>query len=219
MMFTPTKWTHHFGVFAGLAGSLGALAAVAVTAAAMKSRRNRAMFAAPVLFMTALSFASVNGWWYVSNFGVPWSNQFPEWHFGFTTILLGLSSSALLVAAWFHFSGRDDSPPDAQPSGGWSRIVQAPLAIARGLLVVVRGGVADRSRWSGSTRRGRVGRSNLEALTGKTCGLANDVMVEQDPNAGMLTPVGVPVGDGARRRHRAKASAPTAFPPTCPPTP
>ena len=40
-----------------------------------------------------------------------------------------------------------------------------------------------------------VGRSNLRALTGKTCGLANDVMVEQDPNAGMLTPVGVPVGD------------------------
>ena len=74
MMFTPTKWTHHFGVFAGLAGSLGALAAVAVTAAAMKSRRNRAMFAAAVLFVMALSFASVNGWWYVSNFGVPWSN-------------------------------------------------------------------------------------------------------------------------------------------------
>ena len=54
MMFTPTKWTHHFGVFAGLAGSLGALAAVAVTAAAMKSRRNRAMFAAAVLFVMAL---------------------------------------------------------------------------------------------------------------------------------------------------------------------
>ncbi|EUA24378.1 mycobacterial cell wall arabinan synthesis family protein [Mycobacterium xenopi 3993] len=32
-----------------------------------------------------------------------------------------------------------------------------------------------------------VGRSNLEALTGKTCGLANDVLVELDPNAGMLT--------------------------------
>jgi arabinosyltransferase C len=39
------------------------------------------------------------------------------------------------------------------------------------------------------------GRSNLEALTGKTCGLANDVMVEQDPNAGLLTPVGVPIGE------------------------
>ena len=128
MMFTPTKWTHHFGVFAGLAGSLGALAAVAVTAAAMKSRRNRAMFAAAVLFVMALSFASVNGWWYVSNFGVPWSNAFPEWRFGFTTILLGLSVVALLVAAWFHFSGRDVSPPDGRRR--WSRIVQSPLAIA-----------------------------------------------------------------------------------------
>src|SRR5260370_11137102 len=68
MMFTPTKWTHHFGVFAGLAGSLGALAAVAVTAEVMKSRRNRAIFAAAVLFITALAFASVNGYWYVANF-------------------------------------------------------------------------------------------------------------------------------------------------------
>ena len=63
MMWTPTKWTHHFGVFAGLAGPLGALAAVAVTSMAMRSRRNRTMFAAVVLLLVALSFASVNGWW------------------------------------------------------------------------------------------------------------------------------------------------------------
>ncbi len=104
MMFTPTKWTHHFGVFAGLAGSLGALAAVAVTATVMRSRRNRAVFAALVLFITALSFASVNGYWYVSNFGVPWANELPAFEFGFTTMLLGLTILVLLVAAWFHFS-------------------------------------------------------------------------------------------------------------------
>ena len=127
MMFTPTKWTHHFGVFAGLAGSLGALAAVAVTAAAMKSRRNRTMFAAAVLFVMALSFASVNGWWYVSNFGVPWSNQFPEWHFGFTTMLLGLAVIALLVAAWFHFYGHDRSPPDTS-----TRRIDADCPVAVG---------------------------------------------------------------------------------------
>ena len=40
-----------------------------------------------------------------------------------------------------------------------------------------------------------VGRSNLEALRGKSCGLAEDVLVEQDPTAGMLTPVSVSVGD------------------------
>ncbi len=134
MMFTPTKWTHHFGVFAGLAGSLGALAAVAVSAAAMRSRRNRTMFAAAVLFVTALSFATVNGWWYVSNFGVPWSNSFPEWHFGFTTILLGLSVLALLVAAWLHFTGRDGAPP-GRPRR-WRSIGQAPLAVATWALVL-----------------------------------------------------------------------------------
>ncbi|MDA4108286.1 arabinosyltransferase domain-containing protein [Mycolicibacterium holsaticum] len=192
LMFTPTKWTHHFGVFAGLAGSLGALAAVAVSAAAMRSRRNRSVFTAAVLFATALSFATVNGWWYVSNFGVPWSNEFPEWRFGFTTMLLGLSVIALLVAAWFHFSGRDASPP-GEPRR-WQRVVQAPLAIATWALVVFEVlsltlGMTDQyPAWS-------VGRSNLEALTGKTCGLAEDVLVEQNANAGMLAPVDSPVGE------------------------
>jgi arabinosyltransferase C len=167
MMFTPTKWTHHFGVFAGLAGSLGALAAVAVTAAAMKSRRNRAMFAAAVLFVMALSFASVNGWWYVSNFSVPWSNAFPEWHFGFTTMLLGLAVVALLVAAWFHFYGRDRSPPD----GDGRRLTDYPVAIGNCRVAVVRSasltlGMTD------SVRRGLSvaptwARSPVEVRTGR----------------------------------------------------
>lgn len=193
MMFTPTKWTHHFGVYAGLAGSLGALAAVAVASTAMKSRRNRTVFTAAVLFMTALSFATVNGWWYVSNFGVPWANAMPEWKFGFTTILLGLSVVALLVAAWLHFSGRGDSLP-SKPRR-WSGIAQAPLAVviwAVVLFEVFSLTVAMIGQYPGWT----VGRSNLEALTGKTCGLANDVMVEQDTNAGLLRPAGaVPVGE------------------------
>jgi arabinosyltransferase C len=195
MMFTPTKWTHHFGVFAGLAGSLGALAAVAVTAAVMKSRRNRAVFAALVLFVTALSLASVNGYWYVSNFGVPWSNSFPQFHFGFTTMLLGLTVLVLLVAAWFHFSGRDTPRPDGDSPGRWQRIIESPLAIATWLLVAFE---VFSLTWAmiGQYPAWTVGRSNLEALVGKTCGLANDVMVEQDPNAGMLTPSGVPVADG-----------------------
>lgn len=190
LMFTPTKWTHHFGVFAGLAGCLGALAAVAVSAAAMRSRRNRTVFAAAVLFLTALSFATVNGWWYVSNFGVPWSNSFPEWHFGFTTMLLGLSVLALLVAAWLHFSGRD-SAPDGPPRR-WRNMARAPLAIATWALVIFEVGSLTLAM-TGQYPAWTVGRSNLEALTGKTCGMAEDVMVEQDPNAGILTPIDTPV--------------------------
>ncbi|WP_085258358.1 arabinosyltransferase domain-containing protein [Mycobacterium saskatchewanense] len=188
MMFTPTKWTHHFGVFAGLAGSLGALAAVAVTAGAMRSRRNRTVFAAAVLFLMALSFASVNGWWYVSNFGVPWSNAFPQWHYGFATMLLGLTLLVLLLAAWFHFVATDNHPPHTPRGAQLARIVQSPLAIAAWVLVIFEvlsltlAMTEQYPAWS-------VGRSNLEALTGRTCGLAEDVMVEQDPNAGMLAPV------------------------------
>jgi len=193
MMFTPTKWTHHFGVFAGLAGSLGALAAVAVTAAAMRSRRNRTMFAALVLFMVALSLASVNGWWYVSNFGVPWSNAFPQWHFGFTTIALGSTVLVLLLAAWFHFVSNGD---DARPPGDsrFARIISSPLGIAAWAVVIFEVlsltlGMTDQyPAWS-------VGRSNLQALTGKTCGLADDVLVERNPNAGFLQPVSVPAQD------------------------
>src|SRR5271169_4812858 len=176
MMFTPTKWTHHFGVFAGLAGSLGALAAVAVTAHAMRSRRNRTLFAAVVLFVVALSFASVNGWWYVSNFGVPWSNAFPHWHFGFTTGFLGLTVLVALLAAWLHFvkSGSDADPPS---ESRLARIIRSPLGIAAWALVLFQVlsltlGMTDQyPAWS-------VGRSNLQALTGKTCGLATDVLVE-----------------------------------------
>ena len=193
IMFTPTKWTHHFGVFAGLAGSLGALAAIAVAPAVMRSRRNRMVFAAVVLFVVALSFASVNGWWYVSNFGVPWSNQFPEWRLGFTTVLLGCSVLALIAAAWLHFWAADPDRPDSGRRR--VRLGRSPLAVVAWALVVFEvvsltlGMVNQYPAWS-------VGRSNLEALTGKTCGLADDVMVEQDPNRGMLTPAGVPVGVG-----------------------
>jgi arabinosyltransferase C len=194
MMFTPTKWTHHFGVFAGLAGSLGALAAVAVTSVAMRSRRNRTLFASVVLFLVALSFASVNGWWYVSNFGVPWSNSFPAWHYAFATMLLGLTVLVLLLSAWFHFVDTDNGPPKTRYGARLAGIIQSPLAIAGWVLVVLEVAsltlamTAQYPAWS-------VGRSNLEALAGKSCGLAEDVMVEQDPNAGMLPPVSATVAD------------------------
>ncbi len=194
MMFTPTKWTHHFGVFAGLAGPLGALAAVAVMSAAMRSRRNRTVFAAVVLFLVALSFASVNGWWYVSNFGVPWSNSFPAWHYAFATMLLGMTVLVLLLSAWFHFVAPENGPPTTRLGARLAGIVQSPLAIATWVLVVFEVAsltlamTAQYPAWS-------VGRSNLEALAGKSCGLAEDVMVEQDPNAGVLAPVSAAAAD------------------------
>jgi arabinosyltransferase C len=73
-------------------------------------------------------------------------------------------------------------------------MVQSPLAIAAWLLVffeVLSLTLAMIDQYPGWSN----GRSNLEALAGKTCELANDVMVEQDTNAGILSPIGVPVGE------------------------
>jgi arabinosyltransferase C len=194
IMFTPTKWTHHFGVFAGLAASLGALAAVAVTSVAMRSRRNRTVYAAVVLFLVAYSFASVNGWWYVSNFGVPWSNSFPAWHYAFATALLGLTLLVLLLAAWFHFVAPDNGSRKTRHGSRVAAIVQSPLAIAAWTLVIFEV-ISLTLAMTGQYPAWSVGRSNLQAMVGKSCGLAEDVLVEQDPNAGMLAPVTASPGD------------------------
>ena len=131
MMFTPTKWTHHFGVFAGLAGSLGALAAVAVTAAAMKSRRNRAMFAAAVLFVMALSFATRQRLVVRLQLRCAMVEcQFPEWHFGFTTFLLGLARSS---PCWWRRGSTSPAATARRPTRRrrWQRIIQTPVGDCR----------------------------------------------------------------------------------------
>src|SRR5690606_4848589 len=133
MMFTPTKWTHHFGVYAGLAGSLAALAAVAVGTAAIRSPRNRALFAAAVLFVLAVTFTGSNGWWYVSSYGVPWWDKAPMIAGrGVSTLFLGLSVLALLVALWLHYR----QPYRRSGDSRWGRYASAPLTIAAALMVI-----------------------------------------------------------------------------------
>ena len=77
LMFTPTKWIHHFGLFAAVGAAMAALATVLVSPIVLRSARNRMAFLSLVLFVLALCFASTNGWWYVSNFGVPFNNSVP----------------------------------------------------------------------------------------------------------------------------------------------
>ncbi len=63
-------------------------------------------------------------------------------------------------------------------------------------------------------------RSNFDSLTGQTCGLAEDVLVEGDTNGGNLTPLNDPAqplanpADPARRRQPPSASPPNGCRPT-----
>ncbi|MEV6136434.1 arabinosyltransferase domain-containing protein [Nocardia sp. NPDC051990] len=194
MMFTPTKWTHHFGVYAGLAGSLAALAAVAVGANGIRSPRNRALFAAAVLFLLAITFTGSNGWWYVSSYGVPWWDKAPLLAGkGLSTLFLGLSAVALIVAVWLHYREPYREKTDA-PSR-FERYASAPLTVAAALLVLfevaslAKAAVTQYPAYS-------IAKSNLESLSGNTCALANEVLVETDTASSLLLPYTGSPADG-----------------------
>ncbi|MFF0816236.1 arabinosyltransferase domain-containing protein [Rhodococcus sp. NPDC003318] len=188
MMTTPTKWTHHFGVYAGLAGSIAAVTAVGIAAATARSRRNRALFASGVLFLLALAFTGSNGWWYVSSYGVPWWDKAPSISGKpFSTAFLALSLLVLLYAGWQHL--REPYREPEQPISGRLRtLVASPLTLAAAFIVLVE--VLSLAKAAvGQYPAYSVARSNLDTLTGDTCALANDVLIEPDANAGMLTPL------------------------------
>ncbi|MEW5810590.1 MAG: arabinosyltransferase domain-containing protein [Actinomycetota bacterium] len=181
LMFTPTKWIHHFGLFAAVGGAMAALATVMVSPVVLRSARNRMVFLSLVFFVLALCFASTNGWWYVSNFGVPFNNSVPKvGGVSVSTMFFVLFAVAALWAFWLHLS------PRREP-----RVVRllttAPIPFAAGLMVVV----SVASMAIGVVRQYPTysnGWANVRAFAGG-CGLADDVLVEPDSNAGFLSPL------------------------------
>ncbi|MFE7798403.1 arabinosyltransferase domain-containing protein [Nocardia sp. NPDC057440] len=195
MMFTPTKWTHHFGVYAGLAGSLAALAAVAVGSEGIRAPRNRALFAAAVLFLLAITFTGSNGWWYVSSYGVPWWDKAPLIAGkGISTLFLVLSGVALVVAVWLHYREPYRRVSASAPTR-FDRFASAPLTIAAAVLVLfevaslAKAAVTQYPAYS-------IAKSNLESLSGNSCALANEVLVETDTPDSLLLPLTGSPADG-----------------------
>ncbi|ORX06651.1 arabinosyltransferase [Mycolicibacillus trivialis] len=183
LMFTPTKWVHHFGLFAAVGAAVAALATVLVSPAVLRSARNRMAFLAGLLFVLALCFATTNGWWYVSSYGVPFNTTMPRiGGVSVSAILFALFAVAALYAAWLHFSGRDGAERRA------ARVLTAaPIPVAAGFMVCV----FVASMAIGIVRQYPTysnGWANLRAFVGG-CGLADDVLVEPDANDGFLTPL------------------------------
>lgn len=186
MMTTPTKWTHQNGVYAGLIPAVAVLTAVAVGPRVLRSPRNRALFAAVVALALSEAFSSVNGWWYVSSFGVPWWDKPPSLHgFSISKALLLVAVLFMLLAGWWHVRGAttDQLRPRARRLLG-----VRPLSVALALLVLfevasfAKAAVTQYPAFS-------LARSNIDAALGQPCGLARDVLVENDPNAGLLAPL------------------------------
>ncbi|WP_063019135.1 arabinosyltransferase domain-containing protein [Nocardia niwae] len=201
MMFTPTKWTHHFGVYAGLAGSLAALAAVAVGTSGIRSPRNRALFAAAVLFLLAVTFTGSNGWWYVSSYGVPWWDKAPLIAGkGLSTLFLGLAGVALLIAIWQHYREPYRRESAAAPRR-FDRWASAPLTVAAALLVIFE--VASLAKAAATQYPAySITKSNMESVGGDSCALANEVLVETDTADSLLQPVTGSPADGLAAQNK-----------------
>ncbi|WP_308163019.1 arabinosyltransferase domain-containing protein [Nocardia alni] len=193
MMFTPTKWTHHFGVYAGLAGSVAALTAVAVGVNGIRAPYNRSLFAAGVFFLLAVTFTGSNGWWYVSSYGVPWFDKSPLLlGKGLSTAFLGLAVLCLLLTAFQYYrepyrktGGQKDFR--GSPRSRFDRFAIEPLTIAAAAMVLfevaslAKGAITQYPAYS-------IAESNLRALEGKTCALADDVLVETNTADSLLQP-------------------------------
>lgn len=184
LMFTPTKWVHHFGLFAAVGAAMAALTTVLVSPAVLRWSRNRMAFLAALLFMMALCFATTNGWWYVSSYGVPFNSTMPKIG-GITvsTVFFSMFVAAALYAIWLHFASREHG------EGRLARaLTAAPVPLAAGFMALV---------FIASTVAGIVRQyptysnawDNLREFSGG-CGLADDVLVEPDSNVGYMTPLG-----------------------------
>jgi arabinosyltransferase B len=183
LMFTPTKWVHHFGLFAAVGAAMAALTTVLVSPAILRWSRNRMAFLAALLFILALCFATTNGWWYVSSYGVPFNSVMPRFHgISLSTVFFGLFAIAALCAIWLHFASRDHG------EGRLARAVTAaPIPLAAGFMALV----FIASMVAGIVRQYPTysnGWANLREFAGG-CGLADDLLVEPDSNAGFMAPV------------------------------
>jgi arabinosyltransferase B len=183
LMFTPTKWVHHFGLFAAVGAAVAALATVLVSPTVLRWSRNRMTVVTAVLFLLALTFATTNGWWYVSSYGVPFNNSMPKVAgISISAIFLALFALSALYTARLHITAHRHSDDTLIRA-----LTAAPIPLAAGFMVLVN----LASMTAGVIRQYPTfsnGWSNIQAFAGG-CGLADDVLVEPDTNAGFLTPL------------------------------
>lgn len=160
LVFTPTKWTHHFGVFAGLGGALAVLAVIALRSQTVSLRRSRWLVGAALCLVVGLSTATNNTWWYVSDYGIPFSDSFPA-IFGIQINYLAFVGglACLVIAGLIHAGILPETPRDESDGelSGWQRALSQLVRRLTGWLPFRRRTVdtpAARAR-DGVTRRPR----------------------------------------------------------------
>nr|VDG62069.1 Probable arabinosyltransferase C [Streptococcus thermophilus] len=197
LMFTPTKWTHHFGIYAGIAGAAAALGAIVLAQVAARSPRARTFALAAVMFVFALSLGGWNAWWYISSFAVPWWDKTVQYKgVEASSIMLALFLLTLVVGIVQSLRHKPQ-PADGGAGAGSTRIsraMTAPIALAC-ILIVTFSCLTFLKSFLDQSPAYSVGMGNVRSLKGETCQMSADVLLEANTNDSFLTPVdGVPLG-------------------------
>lgn len=205
LMFTPTKWTHHFGIYAGVAGVIAALGAVVLSQIAMRSTKARTFALAAVTFLMAISLAGWNAWWYVSSFGIPWWDrtiQLKGVEASGVVLVIGLIITGVGIVQTFradarraHFATEEEfRAAEAARVGRWAGVMSAPIAIAC-IGVVSVSMLSFAKAYADQLPAYSIGKGNLAALRGDRCAMANDTMLESNTNDSFLQPISGELGD------------------------
>lgn len=181
---------------------LAAVATVAIAQSAARSSRNLMVLVAGLLFALAASMAGKNARPWAYDFGISWFDRAPVLAgIQVSSILLVLAVIASAAAVWLHLRprlrrARRDGPrlgdgrrtrrhrlarrPSSPLSSRSSPIAVIAIVMAVAELAVRQG--------RGGPAVVHDGQRQLDALRGNTCAMADDALVEQDANAGTLTP-------------------------------
>jgi arabinosyltransferase A len=193
LMFTPTKWAVQFGAFAGLGGALGAVTAFTFSRVGLHSRRNLALYVTALLFVLAWATSGINGWFYIGNYGVPWFDKQPviAGH-PVTSMFLGLAIVTGVLAGWLHFRMDYTGHVEVRNTRRNRVLASTPLLVVATLMVLlevgsmVKGAAALYPNYT--TAKADVN-ALASGLSSTSCAMADAVLVETDPNAGLLQPV------------------------------
>ncbi|AZG46833.1 arabinosyltransferase domain-containing protein [Gordonia insulae] len=196
LAFVPTKATHQMGAFACLTGVLAAAATTFLYPSVMRRRCNRTFIAAACAYALAVAFAGRNQWWYVGSYGIPWGDDTPNVRgIGLFVPIVAVAILLTCYGAWQYY--RDDRRAEVgepmQTAGNPSLIQRMPtysLAIISAVILLftfvsfAKAFQTQRDSWSWTG-------SNIDAMRGHPCALADAVLVEADPNKGVLAPARV----------------------------
>lgn len=194
MMLTPTKWVHHYGVYASFGAALAGLAAALIHPSQIKTPAKRVFYLGVLTFIIAMAFQGSNGWWFISSYKVPWNTMPPQLGgIELKNVFFFLTLIIVTIGLIMHLSDRKH-PHNRRPSRLTTTLLAAPIALSLSIILAF-----EISSIAYATWRERNGfswlSSNIADLQGNHCALADKVLVEAHPNTSFLHPIDhIPAG-------------------------